>query len=171
MSYHACLPPQVWQLLHWELIKRAGEGNRTLVSSLGSWRSTIELHPRKEFQIVDFRLQIAMRQRRSAANEWRGELCITSSSPARETGIAHNQTHRAGKSLRRFAATPAGPRADAEIRAGVDHRRINARPRCARIDSKDEQAAYGNRSRLRAHQRRRADRSHWRESPPRANRQ
>jgi cysteine synthase len=25
--------------------KRAGEGNRTLVSSLGSWRSTIELHP------------------------------------------------------------------------------------------------------------------------------
>ena len=26
----------------------AGEGNRTLVSSLGSWRSTIELHPRNE---------------------------------------------------------------------------------------------------------------------------
>jgi hypothetical protein len=26
----------------------AGEGNRTLVSSLGSWRSTIELHPRWE---------------------------------------------------------------------------------------------------------------------------
>ena len=25
----------------------AGEGNRTLVSSLGSWRSTIELHPRR----------------------------------------------------------------------------------------------------------------------------
>src|SRR5437867_1909843 len=27
--------------------KLAGEGNRTLVSSLGSWRSTIELHPQK----------------------------------------------------------------------------------------------------------------------------
>jgi hypothetical protein len=26
----------------------AGEGNRTLVSSLGSWRSTIELHPQNE---------------------------------------------------------------------------------------------------------------------------
>lgn len=26
--------------------RAAGEGNRTLVSSLGSWRSTIELHPR-----------------------------------------------------------------------------------------------------------------------------
>lgn len=25
----------------------AGEGNRTLASSLGSWRSTIELHPQK----------------------------------------------------------------------------------------------------------------------------
>jgi hypothetical protein len=30
--------------LQWQ----AGEGNRTLVSSLGSWRSTIELHPRWE---------------------------------------------------------------------------------------------------------------------------
>jgi hypothetical protein len=31
-----------------DILKRriAGEGNRTLVSSLGSWRSTIELHPR-----------------------------------------------------------------------------------------------------------------------------
>jgi hypothetical protein len=28
--------------------ERAGEGNRTLVSSLGSWRSAIELHPRKK---------------------------------------------------------------------------------------------------------------------------
>ena len=28
------------------IINGAGEGNRTLVSSLGSWRSTIELHPR-----------------------------------------------------------------------------------------------------------------------------
>ena len=27
---------------------KAGEGNRTLVSSLGSWRSTIELHPHWE---------------------------------------------------------------------------------------------------------------------------
>jgi hypothetical protein len=27
---------------------QAGEGNRTLVSSLGSWRSTIELHPHSE---------------------------------------------------------------------------------------------------------------------------
>src|SRR3954465_3586926 len=30
---------------------RAGEGNRTLVSSLGSWRSTIELHPRKNLRL------------------------------------------------------------------------------------------------------------------------
>jgi hypothetical protein len=28
--------------------KQAGEGNRTLVCSLGSYRSTIELHPRME---------------------------------------------------------------------------------------------------------------------------
>jgi hypothetical protein len=28
--------------------EKAGEGNRTLVSSLGSWRSTIELHPQNE---------------------------------------------------------------------------------------------------------------------------
>jgi hypothetical protein len=35
----------------------AGEGNRTLVSSLGSWRSTIELHPRT--RTFDFRIQIA----------------------------------------------------------------------------------------------------------------
>jgi hypothetical protein len=27
------------------IVIQAGEGNRTLVSSLGSWRSTIELHP------------------------------------------------------------------------------------------------------------------------------
>jgi hypothetical protein len=31
----------------------AGEGNRTLVSSLGSWRSTIELHPQnKEVKVT-----------------------------------------------------------------------------------------------------------------------
>ena len=29
-------------------LMRAGEGNRTLVSSLGSWRSAIELHPQEE---------------------------------------------------------------------------------------------------------------------------
>ena len=29
------------------LIETAGEENRTPVSSLGSWRSTIELHPRE----------------------------------------------------------------------------------------------------------------------------
>ena len=39
--------------------KRAGEGNRTLVCSLGSCHSTIELHPPKELQIVDFRFAIA----------------------------------------------------------------------------------------------------------------
>lgn len=32
---------------------KAGEGNRTLVSSLGSWRSTIELHPHS---VADFGL-------------------------------------------------------------------------------------------------------------------
>jgi hypothetical protein len=31
--------------------KLAGEGNRTLVSSLGSWRSTIELHPRENCRL------------------------------------------------------------------------------------------------------------------------
>src|ERR1044072_3719785 len=43
---------------------RAGEGNRTLVSSLGSWRSTIELHPRRGrgISILDFRLPICKRQ-------------------------------------------------------------------------------------------------------------
>ena len=46
---------QVIRQLH-GLGKRAGEGNRTLVSSLGSWRSTIELHPRR---IFDCRFSIA----------------------------------------------------------------------------------------------------------------
>ena len=30
---------------------KAGEGNRTLVSSLGSWRSTIELHPQRHGEV------------------------------------------------------------------------------------------------------------------------
>jgi hypothetical protein len=34
---------------------RAGEGNRTPVCSLGSCRSTIELHPHLRFAILDFR--------------------------------------------------------------------------------------------------------------------
>src|SRR5437762_2844758 len=39
--------------------KRAGEGNRTPVCSLGSCRSTIELHPRKNFRfsIADLRFE------------------------------------------------------------------------------------------------------------------
>src|SRR5205085_4621227 len=35
-------------------IRGAGEGNRTLVSSLGSWRSTIELHPRENSRLSIF---------------------------------------------------------------------------------------------------------------------
>src|SRR5215468_4168927 len=38
--------------------KRAGEGNRTPVCSLGSCRSTIELHPQGRFSILNFRLPI-----------------------------------------------------------------------------------------------------------------
>lgn len=38
-------------------VNKAGEGNRTLVCSLGSYRSTIELHPQRIFRlsIVDLR--------------------------------------------------------------------------------------------------------------------
>ena len=32
----------------WALNSRAGEGNRTPVTSLGSWSSTIELHPHEQ---------------------------------------------------------------------------------------------------------------------------
>ncbi len=34
---------------------QAGEGNRTLVSSLGSYSSAIELHPRREGDVSDAR--------------------------------------------------------------------------------------------------------------------
>src|SRR5437868_9622055 len=37
----------------------AGKGNRTLVSSLGSWRSTIELHPQHDFRFSDADLRFA----------------------------------------------------------------------------------------------------------------
>ena len=33
----------------------AGEGNRTLVSSLGSYSSTIELHPRRAWMVIQQR--------------------------------------------------------------------------------------------------------------------
>jgi hypothetical protein len=35
---------------------QAGEGNRTLVSSLGSWRSTIELHPQTRTSDLENRM-------------------------------------------------------------------------------------------------------------------
>ena len=50
-----CIRSKKESLTSRPLAKQAGEGNRTLVCSLGSCRSTIELHPRGDF---DFRFSI-----------------------------------------------------------------------------------------------------------------
>src|SRR5207248_10987257 len=65
-----------------QLIKLAGEGNRTLVSSLGSWRSAIELHPQKGRREGDWgkvnrqRSTAAQNRRRSIARRSRRRIVV-----------------------------------------------------------------------------------------------
>lgn len=46
-SNSQCVYRLVFNYKNIQSLYGAGEGNRTLASSLGSWRSTIELHPQK----------------------------------------------------------------------------------------------------------------------------
>src|SRR5690242_12373701 len=60
LSYFLVLPAMSYRstvlVMHMKKEETAGEGNRTLVCSLGSCRSTIELHPRTAEPITDFRV-------------------------------------------------------------------------------------------------------------------
>ena len=62
-SAHPCYDQSPNSLVYHR--EKAGEGNRTPVCSLGSCRSTIELHPQKDFRfsIVEGRLQLNSRAR------------------------------------------------------------------------------------------------------------
>jgi hypothetical protein len=59
--------------------KRAGEGNRTPVCSLGSCRSTIELHPRRDFRFSIADLRFASRQQSLPGNHVAGTKEIVQS--------------------------------------------------------------------------------------------
>src|SRR4051812_16795798 len=75
--------------------EKAGEGNRTLVCSLGSYRSTIELHPRPntDCRFHDCPLQVGQRRR--------GITSIFASAPGKDTAHSRNCPER--KNLRRSA--------------------------------------------------------------------